>query len=191
MFGSDDSTSTIRKMPQSPQLNVPAFGAWLRDDVWPGASYGEVANRLRIHLAGLSLKVDRSSIVALEKGRVPSWPMLLAIHAAYRVSIPDLVAKLVDALADDARLPLSGNRTDTSTRGLPLGDTKGYKGASQPFGGVSHGPSARTLVVRLRAYQALAKKIDRLSRALTAAIAAADPEIRQAAQTRSGTRSRR
>lgn len=179
-------------MPLAPKLHVPRFGAWLGESVWAGDSYREIANRLRPHVEGVKLKLDHGNVVQWEKGRVPSWPILLAISAAYRVPIADILTKLLESLADDSRLPLSGNRQDTSARGISLATTKDYKGRSSlSLGGVSHVPSARVVAQRLRSYQLLARRIAKLATALDIALAAADHKGAAAHEARSTPRARR
>jgi transcriptional regulator with XRE-family HTH domain len=78
-------------------VSAPMFGTWLtglRGD----ASFEQIAIKLRDLVQSTGLKVDRSQIKKLEQGRVPSWPLLLALCQVYDVPVMETVAILVASL---------------------------------------------------------------------------------------------
>lgn len=98
-------------MPASPPIAAPAFGAWLESLRGP-RSLEQIAKKVRPHVEPIGLKVDQSLIYKIEKGRVPSWPMLGALCRVYGVDIREATHKLIDALqfpgAADLLCPTTG-----------------------------------------------------------------------------------
>lgn len=87
-------------MPPAQQISAPAFGAWLK-----GArehaelSQGEAVIRLRKTLEGLQLEIPVSNLTKFERhGRIPHWPMLLALCALYKRPIMEAVIVIIDGL---------------------------------------------------------------------------------------------
>ena len=87
----------LRAVAKRPSLQVtaPAFGAWLRDRRKSRSLEG-LAQRLRPLLP--SQQVTTSTLAKLEKGRVPNWPMLLALAEVYDVSVMDMLTQLAKTI---------------------------------------------------------------------------------------------
>lgn len=94
--------STLPMVPAGPTLTAPAFGAWLAD-LRGARSLEQVARKLR---PLVDLEVPPSLLHKIERGRVPSWPMLVALSAVYEQPAASMTLRLL--------------RTLTTARGVPL-----------------------------------------------------------------------
>lgn len=80
-----------------PLVTAPKFGRWLQ--MQRGRrSLEQIAIQVRPLVKPAGLKVDQSHLYKMEKGRVPSWPMLAALCRVYKVDIRGAVVELIDAL---------------------------------------------------------------------------------------------
>jgi len=73
------------------------FGRWLQ--LQRGErSLEQIAIKVRPLVKAAGLKVDQSMLYKIERGRIPSWPMLAALARAYDQDFRATVMRLVDAL---------------------------------------------------------------------------------------------
>lgn len=78
-------------------IAAPKFGQWL--EVLRGKrTLEQVARQIRPLVKPVGLKVDQSQIYKIEKGRVPSWPLLGALCRVYKVDIRRAVLQLIETL---------------------------------------------------------------------------------------------
>lgn len=84
-------------MPASPKVLSPRFGAWLAAQRGE-RSLEQIAIKARTLLKATGLAIDQSLIYKIERGRVPSWPLLLAFARIYNVDLGLVLTRLVDAL---------------------------------------------------------------------------------------------
>jgi transcriptional regulator with XRE-family HTH domain len=84
-------------MPNSIPVKAPNFGAWLqlqRGD----RSLEQVARAVRRLIEPTGLKVDQSQLSRIEAGRVPSWPILLALARVYKIDPAAMATELIVAV---------------------------------------------------------------------------------------------
>lgn len=74
-------------------VKTPAFGAWL-ERLRGERSLEQIAQKVRPLVKEAGLKVDQSLIYKIEKGRMPSWPMLGALSRVYAVPIKETTERL-------------------------------------------------------------------------------------------------
>jgi transcriptional regulator with XRE-family HTH domain len=86
-------------VPNSIPVKATKFGEWLQlRRKQRGRTHGELAHDVRNLVKPTGLQVSKSQIVALEQGRVPSWPLLAALSRVYESDIRETVLLLIDAL---------------------------------------------------------------------------------------------
>lgn len=84
-------------VPSAPQLSAPKFGQWLAEQRGD-RSYEAIAVKVRKHVEGMGLKVNRSAIKKYEDGRIPPWPILYAFAVIYDAAPTDVAARLFTAI---------------------------------------------------------------------------------------------
>lgn len=84
-------------MPSSPRVDAPAFGAYL-SGLRNGSKLEEIAASVRALVRPCGLKFDPSHLHKIEAGRVPSWPLLLALARVYGKTPLSMVSSLLEAL---------------------------------------------------------------------------------------------
>lgn len=151
-------------MPASILVRAPKFGAWLqlqRGD----RSLEQIAIQVRHLIKPTGLKVDQSQIFKIEDGRIPSWPILLALAQVYALDQIEMLANLLTALefpgADDLRQKSTGRKSSSDEL-----ERSAIIRASDPSKGDSHdrAPSALhadllTIVETIEKLQGLAGQL--------------------------------
>lgn len=107
-------------------LRTPKFGKWLRFKR-DGASLEEFAIRIRPHAQPFGLEFDRSQITKLEKGRLPSLPIVWALSSALRISVAELEQKIAAELSgiEIGTTEVTASVTDDGIQETKLGEEFG------------------------------------------------------------------
>lgn len=129
-------------VPSAP-ITSPAFGDWLKAQRGD-RSHEAMAIALRPHLQAVGLKVHASQIVKLEQGRVPSWPMLIAISQVTHAPI----AELAERVASSLELTNTSQNTNAQTGRVLLRPSSDVNSAPQHQGGVVVAEQAETRVFK-------------------------------------------
>jgi transcriptional regulator with XRE-family HTH domain len=103
-------------MPIRSSVRAPRFGEWLAEQRGP-QSYEMVAAQMRPLLRSTGLKVDQSMIYKIERGRIPSWPMLAAICQVYHLDFSQTVV----VLAYSVEFAGSASLLSAAAAGRPTG----------------------------------------------------------------------
>lgn len=111
----EDRFTLGEPVPKRPQISAPKFGAWLQLQRGKKRSLAQVALKIRPLVEGVGLKVSPSLIHKIERGRVPSWPMLAAFSRVYGVPIVEILQRLSDAIEFSGASDLLRHGTETAS----------------------------------------------------------------------------
>ncbi len=93
-------------VPKRPVVVAPNFGKWLQLRRGDDRSLEQIAKRVRPLVKAAGLKVDQSLIFKIEQGRVPNWPILMALASVYDISTEEMARRLAEAIEFPGRRDL-------------------------------------------------------------------------------------
>lgn len=107
----------IDDVPKRPRVSAPKFGKWLelqRGD----RSFEQIARKIRPLVERAGLKVEQSNLKKFEQGRIPNWPVLIALAHVYGVPMNDMMQRLGAAIDFPGRRDVAGDTRvqETDTR---------------------------------------------------------------------------
>lgn len=98
-------------MPARPVTTAPKFGEWLK--LRRGTrSLEQVAIQIRPLVKHTGLKVGSSLIHKVEGGRIPNWPLLLALGRVYNIPTAEIAGRLASAIEIDGSRDLPRHEAD-------------------------------------------------------------------------------
>lgn len=141
---------------------APAFGRWVAE-MRGDESLEDIAMKIRPYVEQTGLKVDRSSLMKLESGRLPSWPMMAALGIVFDVPFQVVIDQLVSAIDFPGREKLLPSRRDGSrTGGTPSSEvTHGNAPTASAFSDLTL--RCRQCEKTLEAYRGSFAKITRIA----------------------------